>query len=479
MLSLPTDHPIAQKPGHSGDAVSLLVPHVTGEKLKAAAQANGSTFFTLLLAALRILLYRWTGQQEIVIGTVASNRTRSGTDRMIGCFLNFLPLRNKVDGHELASGLVGREKQVVMDAFAHQECPFVKIAAAVAPSRASDANPIYNVALLLQNFPKMKFTADSLQAEFVDLEVETALLDLRFVAAEQADGLRVDCEYKTDLFERTTMQNLLEGLLGVLETLTLDPARQIADFAIPQQLVQQSQAARLRDRKQTVAIASTFTAEPLQVPFAFWMKELGINGEITFAPYNQVFQQLLDPSSLISRNADGVNVVLLRLTDWKRVDGAANGQEARHNIEKNVRDFAAALQTAAQQSVVPTIICLCPAEENLLSDAEWAKFLASTEETLVSEFSASPGVHVITSAEVLERYPVADYQDEYAEREGKIPYTPAFFIALATMLARRLFSLRRSPRKVVVVDCDNTLWKGVCGEEGAAGVCVDAPRRAL
>jgi amino acid adenylation domain-containing protein/FkbH-like protein len=478
-LSLPTDHPILQKPGHSGDAVSLLVPHVTVEKLKAAAQANGSTFFTLLLAALRILLYRWTGQQEIVIGTVASNRTRSGTDRMIGCFLNFLPLRNKVDGHELALGLLGREKQVVMDAFAHQECPFLKIAAAVAPSRASETNPIYNVALLLQNFPKMKFTADPLQAEFVDLEVETALLDVRFVAAEQAEGLRVDCEYKTDLFERTTMQNLLEGLLGVLETLTLDPARQVADFPIPQQLVQQSQAARLRDRKQTVAIASTFTAEPLQGPFAFWMKQLGINAEITFAPYNQVFQQLLDPSSLISRNADGVNVVLLRLTDWKRVDGAANGQEARHNIEKNVRDFAAALQTAAQQSVVPTIICLCPAEENLLSDSEWAKFVASTEETLVSEFSASPGVHVITSAEVLERYPVADYQDEYAEREGKIPYTPAFFIALATMLARRVFSLHRSPRKVVVVDCDNTLWKGVCGEEGSAGVCVDAPRRAL
>src|SRR5205823_5135111 len=76
-------------------------------------------------------------------------------------------------------------------------------------------------------------------------------------------------------------------------------------------------------------------------------------------------------------------------------------------------------------------------------------------------------------------YPVLDYEDEYALKIAHIPYTPKFFVALGTMIVRRMHSLRSAPRKVIAVDCDNTLWNGVCGEEGATGVCVDPPRRTL
>src|SRR6516225_11689750 len=98
----------------------------------------------------------------------------------------------------------------------------------------------------------------------------------------------------------------------------------------------------------TLAVAATFTVEPLQDALDFWMRELGQDVVIEFAPYNQVFQELLDPASLLSRNQSGVNVVLLRVEDWLRFNrDDGNGQEIETRLERNARDLIEALQVAA------------------------------------------------------------------------------------------------------------------------------------
>jgi len=214
----------------------------------------------VMLAGLRILLHRWTEEKDIVIGTVSSNRSWSGTDRMLGCFLNFLPLRNTVAPSDAALDVLARERRSVLDAFAHQACPFVKIAAAAGSSRGAESNPVYNVGFLLQNFPAMKFAGESFSAEFLELEAETALLDLRFVAQEISEGLKLDCEYKTDLFDGATVDHILRGYVAVLEGLTEAPTRTVAQFALPAALTEQAESARRRELKQSFVIASTFTA---------------------------------------------------------------------------------------------------------------------------------------------------------------------------------------------------------------------------
>src|SRR5258708_25830208 len=119
-----------------------------------------------MMSGLRILLHRWTSQEDLVIGTVASNRTRAGSDRVIGCFLNFLPLRNSVSADEPAADVLNREKQIVRDAFAHGDCPFVKIAAVAGSSRIPDPNPLYKLHLLLDTQPGCKITTESLPPQF-------------------------------------------------------------------------------------------------------------------------------------------------------------------------------------------------------------------------------------------------------------------------------------------------------------------------
>src|SRR5439155_21657808 len=99
----------------------------TLERLRELAKTAGSTLFSIVINALRNLLYRWPGEHDTVIGTVSSTRRRAGTERMVGCFVNFLPFRNRLAKEETALDVLRHETQSVRDAFAHQDCPFLKI----------------------------------------------------------------------------------------------------------------------------------------------------------------------------------------------------------------------------------------------------------------------------------------------------------------------------------------------------------------
>src|SRR5262249_45072764 len=157
------------------------------------------------------------------------------------------------------------------------------------------------VSLLVQNYPEFAFRAAGVEARFLPFDPKIAFLDLRFLATETKSGLLLECEANTDLFEPATVDLLLAAFRDVLEPLVANPAREVSRFTIPEEL--QSAGA-----KETLSVAATFTSEPIQKPLEFWMKQLGIEGAVKFAPFNQVFQQLLDPSSLLSSNADGVNL---------------------------------------------------------------------------------------------------------------------------------------------------------------------------
>lgn len=225
-----------------------------------------------------------------------------------------------------------------------------------------------------------------------------------------------------------------------------------------------------------VAISATFTAEPLQEALAFWLSELGLNYAIRFAQYNQVFQTLLDPVGLFRANRDGFNVVLFRLQDWTRADQTES--ENRTAIESNTRELASAVQSLAS-SGAHVIVLLCPSPPGFYSSDAHAALAQHTEEILYSGLHTLSTVRFAGPSDLSRLYPVVDYYDGAADELGHIPYTPDFFAALATMIARQVHLLEAMPYKVIALDCDNTLWRGICGEDGPEGVVVDAGARAL
>jgi FkbH-like protein len=214
-----------------------------------------------------------------------------------------------------------------------------------------------------------------------------------------------------------------------------------------------------------IAISATFTAEAIEPALEFWSRELGLGLEIRFAGYNQLFQQLLDPSGLFARN-HGFNVALVRFEDWLR-DGGSASPDAR------ARQLADAVRAAAASFAAPLILVGCP------NTAARAGQFDGARRGLREAVADLPGVHIIGPEEILSLYPVEEVHDPHADELGHLPYTPVFFAALATAVARRIHAIHFPPRKVIALDCDETLWSGICGEDGPQGVVLDAPRRAL
>jgi FkbH-like protein len=231
------------------------------------------------------------------------------------------------------------------------------------------------------------------------------------------------------------------------------------------------------DPKPLLTVASTFTADPIEDTLAFWLRKFHLPFEIAFAAYGQVFQELIDEESLLNGNRDGVNVLLLRLEDWQ---GTAHGAECHPSqVEQSSRELIAALRVAAERSPVPYLVCLCAASPAVMADAvRWAD-LSRAEATLVAALESSPTVHLVTPADLAEIFEVKDYYCPHTDQLGHVPYTSDYFTALGTMVSRRIWALRSRPHKVVVLDCDGTLWKGACGEDGADGVELGPPWRSL
>ena len=208
-----------------------------------------------------------------------------------------------------------------------------------------------------------------------------------------------------------------------------------------------------------IAITATFTAEAIQPGLAFWTGLLGLDYDIRFAGYNQIFQQVLDPAGLFAHNHNGFNVALVRLEDWLHA-----------GVPAQAKRFVDAVRASASS---PLIVVICP------STPEHAPSLAALECDLAAALADLPAVYTLTPAEVQALYPVAEIHDAHANELGHLPYTPLYFVALATALARKIHALAAPPCKVVALDCDDTLWSGICGEDGPQGVAVDPPRRAL
>jgi amino acid adenylation domain-containing protein/FkbH-like protein len=484
-IELPHDS-ITPAPERAGALVIAKLSPEFSAAFDAFCQSQRSTPFMVCLTALAITLEKWTQQNDLVIGTVVAGRNRRELENVIGCFMNFLPLRLKLDETQTGRELLAQTRAVVLDAQTHQECPFQKIVEVVNPKRRTDQNPLYNVALLLQNFPTRLFQSEKLTSEVLLIEPETALLDLRFEVEEVAGGQQLRCEYKPKLFTAETATWLLASFQRVLQTLVEQPETKLTEFALAENSASRvSNAepispAQSQSGGERVLVTATFTAEFLAEPFQHWMKELEFPTEMEFAPYGQVFQQLLDPKSLLASNARGLNVVLVRLDDWAQ-SPATNGQtdDPEAEIERKVRDLLLALKGAAARSVAPYLLGLCPSAKTQHEQSRRTTFLTRMETRLAAEFRSVNNVYVVTTAELFDLYPVADYYDAQGDELGHVPYTPAFFTALATMIARRYHALKQPPCKVIALDCDQTLWSGVCGEDGPGGVQLDAPRRAL
>ncbi len=226
-------------------------------------------------------------------------------------------------------------------------------------------------------------------------------------------------------------------------------------------------------------ISSTFTAEPIAPALEYLLREIDIPEVVRFAPYNQVFQELLDPSRSFTSNKKGVNVVLLRLEDWAGDYAGESSNSVLERIRRNAHEFVDAVAASVERSSAIHIVCICPPSNEVLANSDIAASLGHITEGLASQLSRIENVSVLLSADITHLYKLDDIDDPISFRLGKVPYTQEFFAALGAAVARKIHSVRCSPYKVIVLDCDNTLWSGVVGEDGVSGIRLESPHLEL
>ena len=226
-----------------------------------------------------------------------------------------------------------------------------------------------------------------------------------------------------------------------------------------------------------IAISATFTAEPVESVLTFWGRRLNLDLDVRFAPYNQVSQTLLDPAGDFAANRHGVNVILVRIEDLAQFDRHDPATLAR--IESNLRALLDLVRAAAAHMSVPLIFVVCPSSPEFLADPARARFVREMTKLTETMLDDSPGIQSLTCDEIERLYPVLEKHSPEGERLGRIPYTDLYFCALGTALVRLTHGLFMPPFKVIALDCDNTLWRGICGEDGPRGIAIDPPYRAL
>lgn len=202
------------------------------QRLNERSRAEGVTLFMLLLAAWEVLLYRYTGQRDIVVGTPVANRTRAEVEGLIGFFVNTLVLRVKVAGRESFRELLKQVREVTIGAYEHQEMPFERLVEVLQPERSVSHSPLFQVMFTLQNTPTPMMQLDGLRLEPIPVAMGTAKAELSLGVFESERGLKVWIEYREDLFDVTFIRGMLQHYKTLLEAVVLDPVRRVSDLPL-------------------------------------------------------------------------------------------------------------------------------------------------------------------------------------------------------------------------------------------------------
>jgi amino acid adenylation domain-containing protein len=240
MLNLPTDRPRPALPTYRGARQFLQLPKSLSEALESLSQQEGVSLFMTMLAAFQILLYRYTQQEDIAVGSAIANRNRGEIEGLIGFFVNSLVLRTDLSGNPTFRSLLSQVRDVALEAYAHQDLPFEKLVEELHPERNLNQNPLFQVVFALQNAPMSALELPGLTLSPLPFDTETTRFDLEFHLWERTpqNGLWVNSSegisgfviYSTDLFDDSTITRMLGHFQTLLESIVAHPEQRIADL---------------------------------------------------------------------------------------------------------------------------------------------------------------------------------------------------------------------------------------------------------
>ncbi|MFD6285592.1 non-ribosomal peptide synthase/polyketide synthase [Streptomyces sp. NPDC060205] len=309
---LPLDHPRDGEESGAGAVRTFAVPAETTARLRELAAEQHTTLFTSLVAACQALLARWSGQDDITLGSLTPGRSRTDLERTVGFFANTVVLRTPVDTGGSFRDLLGAAAATVNDAFAHGDTPFERLVEAVGATREAGRNPLFDVMVLLHPAPPATPALRDLTASPVAVPRQAATFDLSVEFVPDGDGLTGLLEYRTDLFDTATAERLTDQLSRTLEGAATAPDRPLGSLP----LLGPDEARRITEEWNGAALAvpavtcpELFARQAERIPHATAL----VAGEdrLDYATLNTRADRLA--RHLVARGAGPERLVALRL----------------------------------------------------------------------------------------------------------------------------------------------------------------------
>ena len=232
ILQLPTDRPRPTVQTYAGKTLSFIFPNSLTEELKSLSKQEGVTLFMTLLAGFKTLLYRYTGQADILVGSPIANRNRTEIENLIGFFVNTLVLRTDLSGNPSFRELLGRVRETTLGAYAHQDLPFEKLVEELQPERNLSRTPLFQVMFVFQNAPTATLELPGLNIQPLEVKTETAKFDLTLNIQNTVAELTGTIEYNTDLFDETTISRLVKHFETLLTGIVANPQQQLGNLPL-------------------------------------------------------------------------------------------------------------------------------------------------------------------------------------------------------------------------------------------------------
>lgn len=468
-LDFPLDFPRSKTTTKKGTLFQTTIEAHHLNQLKFEATKVNISLTDYFIGAVGILLNLYTNQSSVTIGTITSGRNHLNLENIVGSFINYIPITINLKENESLKNFFSDLKLGLIDCYNNQNYPYDLMVENFIKIDDNLKNPIFDIIIVFhhdENNDDHLKNVDEIQIEEYNVSLTNdyqSKLDIKFDINFANDKAFVTIEYNTDLFKAATIETLSQNLMFLLNHVSDDFGLTMADAKN-----RLTREIKIEPRKSIdiltslpvvsndtikAKIISSFTSEQIKDQLIKTFETFNIKSTVSFGAYNQIINEL----SQETLNSDQLDYLIV----FNRYEDYWNKNESydEENIIYIQNIFLTKLKELPENLV--KLIGIFPADENKKSHSIIEKYNEST----INEIKRIPNSFVLDFRNTKNVYPNISLFDDYKNDLAHIPFTDEFFHIISLQVVRTALTLRNTnPLKVIALDCDNTLWKGICGE---------------
>jgi len=425
-------------------------------RLYDVAKSQKVTLNTLVQTLWAILLSKYNDTKDVVFGSIVSGRPPQieHIETMIGLFMNTIAVRIKYDSETTISELLAdvQENMISFDNNAYY--PLAKIQA-----QTPLKNNLLDHSFVFENYPS---TEEENRLHVSDFSMDDYSGENFTIQAAPGDSLHFKLMYNEKVFDTKTIEAIEDDLTTVAGEVVENPNMEVLKVA-------EYIAKKYKKDRSKIVVTATFTTENISNNLEWWAREFDMLLDITFSGYNQVFQELLNENSSTSQNND-VNIMLIRFEDFVRSQAFDENQMIDF-IEPTYKKLLEILHNKEMRGTY--FFGIFPVSTHLGLSEKLRIFIDALNDRFLEDIKGLTNSFGIDFRTLERVYQVDSIFDPIKDQAGHLPFSDEFYIAFSTEVFRNIYALKKEHFKVIALDCDNTLWSGIVGEDGHSGIIID------